>query len=174
MVHKNCHILTHVLFFLLSILYRYDEDLQQADEELESQIEDGDWDGVARSVQSFDQDPDEQSSDDRSEYTEDMTADVDTRARVEELVRKKIPDEIDNIDDMMQQFLGREGDLIQALLAMEGEDDSGSIQDASQEEEQSQYSEEQSQYSGEAEEEEDYSGSRDEEEYSEEEGEEGR
>ena len=128
---------------------------------------------MARSVQSFDQDPDEQSSDDRSEYTEDMTADVDTRARVEELVRKKIPDEIDNIDDMMEQFSGREGDLIQALLAMEGEEDSGSIQDVSQEE-QSQYSEEPSQYSGEDEEEEDYSGSRDEEEYSQEEGEEGR
>lgn len=124
-------------------------------------------------MQSFEPDPDEESSE-GSEYTEDMTAEVETRARVEELVRKKIPDEIDNIDDMMEQFQGREDDLIQALMAMEGEDDSGSIKDVSQDEEQSQYTDEQSQYSGEEEGDEEYSGSQGEEEYSQEEGEEGR
>ena len=71
------------------ILYRYDDDLQEADEELESQIDNDDWDGVDRSVQSFEPDPDEQSSE-GSEYTEDMTEEVDFRTRVEELVRKTL------------------------------------------------------------------------------------
>ena len=167
------YILSSLILSSLHILLRYDDDLQQADEELESQIENDDWDGVARSVQSFEPDEDEQSSE-GSEYTEDMTAEVDIRTRVEELVRKKIPDEIDNLDDMMQQFQGREDDLIQALMAMEGEDDSGSIEDASHDEGQSPRSDEQSQFSGEEEVDEEYSGSQGEEEYSQEDGGEGR
>jgi len=116
---------------------------------------------VAESIRSFDHNPNDlqsplQSSEEASEYTEDMTSVNDSpdpspqstefRVQVEELVHKKIPDEIGNIDDMIEQFQGRESDLIQALLAMEGEDDSGSQEEG--EEEGSYYSNGQSQYSG--------------------------
>lgn len=41
------------------------------------------------------------------------------RAEVEELVRQVVPDEIDNIDEMMTQFRGREQDLINTLRTMQ-------------------------------------------------------
>merc|ERR1712176_179467 len=40
------------------------------------------------------------------------------RVKVEELVRKGVPDEIDNISAMMDQFAGREEELISALEKM--------------------------------------------------------
>lgn len=41
------------------------------------------------------------------------------RAEVEALVRRVVPDEIDNVDDIMVQFSGREEELIQTLRAMQ-------------------------------------------------------
>jgi len=41
------------------------------------------------------------------------------RAEVEALVRRVVPDEIDNIDDIMVQFSGREEELIETLKAMQ-------------------------------------------------------
>ena len=41
------------------------------------------------------------------------------RAEVEALVRRVVPDEIDNVDDIMVQFSGREDELIETLRAMQ-------------------------------------------------------
>jgi hypothetical protein len=41
------------------------------------------------------------------------------RAEVEALVRRVVPDEIDNIDDIIVQFSGREEELIETLKAMQ-------------------------------------------------------
>lgn len=41
------------------------------------------------------------------------------RAEVEALVRRVVPDEIDNVDDIMVQFSGREEELIETLRAMQ-------------------------------------------------------
>jgi len=41
------------------------------------------------------------------------------RAEVEALVRRVVPDEIDNVDDIMVQFSGRENELIETLRAMQ-------------------------------------------------------
>lgn len=41
------------------------------------------------------------------------------RVEVESLVRRVVPDEIDNIDDIMEQFSGREEELIETLRVMQ-------------------------------------------------------
>ena len=41
------------------------------------------------------------------------------RVEVESLVRRVVPDEIDNIDDIMEQFAGREEELIETLRVMQ-------------------------------------------------------
>jgi len=55
------------------------------------------------------------SSDDQQEKRQ-MNA---YRAEVEALVRRVVPDEIDNVDDIMVQFSGREEELIETLRAMQ-------------------------------------------------------
>jgi hypothetical protein len=40
------------------------------------------------------------------------------RAQVLDLVKQVVPEEVDHVDEMMDQFLGREGDLLETLLAM--------------------------------------------------------
>jgi len=44
---------------------------------------------------------------------------AETRAEVEELVRRVVPDEIDNVDEMMLQFKGREEELVETLKTMQ-------------------------------------------------------
>ena len=44
---------------------------------------------------------------------------AETRAEVEALVRRVVPDEIDNIDEMMNQFQGREEELVETLRTMQ-------------------------------------------------------
>ena len=41
------------------------------------------------------------------------------RAEVEALIRRVVPDEIENVDDIMVQFSGREEELIETLRAMQ-------------------------------------------------------
>jgi hypothetical protein len=41
------------------------------------------------------------------------------RAKVESLVRRVVPEEIDNVDEMMLQFKGREEELVESLRTME-------------------------------------------------------
>jgi len=42
-----------------------------------------------------------------------------TRQEVEELVRRVVPEEIDNVDEMMNQFKGREEELVETLRTMQ-------------------------------------------------------
>jgi hypothetical protein len=52
------------------------------------------------------------------------------RPIVEELVRKVVPDEVDNIDAMMEQFIGKEHELVATLQNMaDNMDDDGSSKD---------------------------------------------
>eukprot|EP00559_Dactyliosolen_fragilissimus_P005170 CAMPEP_0184859098 /NCGR_PEP_ID=MMETSP0580-20130426/4139_1 /TAXON_ID=1118495 /ORGANISM="Dactyliosolen fragilissimus" /LENGTH=1153 /DNA_ID=CAMNT_0027355565 /DNA_START=731 /DNA_END=4192 /DNA_ORIENTATION=+ len=44
---------------------------------------------------------------------------AEIRAEVEALVRRVVPDEIDNIDEMMRQFKGREEELVETLRTMQ-------------------------------------------------------
>ena len=44
---------------------------------------------------------------------------AEMRAEVESLVRRVVPDEIENIDEMMSQFLGREEELVETLRTMQ-------------------------------------------------------
>ena len=44
---------------------------------------------------------------------------AEIRVTVEELVRRVVPEEIDNIDEMMLQFKGREEELVETLRTME-------------------------------------------------------
>ena len=46
------------------------------------------------------------------------------RPIVEDLVRQVVPDEIDNVDTMMEQFIGRERELVRTLKNMAGMEDS--------------------------------------------------
>ena len=43
----------------------------------------------------------------------------DTRKEVEELVMRVVPEEVDNIDEMMNQFKGREDELLETLRTMQ-------------------------------------------------------
>ena len=43
----------------------------------------------------------------------------EVRAEVEALVRRVVPDEIDNVDEMMNQFKGREEELVETLRTMQ-------------------------------------------------------
>ena len=44
---------------------------------------------------------------------------AEIRAEVEALVRRVVPDEIDNVDEMMNQFKGREEELVETLRTMQ-------------------------------------------------------
>jgi hypothetical protein len=59
------------------------------------------------------------SSTSASDNAEEKTRMNAYRAEVEALVRRVVPDEIDNIDDIMVQFSGREQELIETLRAMQ-------------------------------------------------------
>ena len=41
------------------------------------------------------------------------------KSEVEALVRRVVPDEIDNVDEMMKQFKGREDEMIETLRTMQ-------------------------------------------------------
>ena len=54
-----------------------------------------------------------------SEVFEGSDQVMDKRHEIEELVRRVVPDEIENLDEMMMQFQGRENELILTLKTME-------------------------------------------------------
>ncbi|CAB9496583.1 expressed unknown protein [Seminavis robusta] len=100
-------------------------DIAKVSDRLDAQIDSGDWEGVAQSIASFEHDIDEEESDsdddsdDNDTTTEDEEMRASYRAEVEELVNRVIPDERGNIDDMMEQFKGREQELVNTLKTME-------------------------------------------------------
>ena len=116
--------------------------------ELDHLVEAGDWEGVVLAAAKFEAEPDKvddsvsasgsempsgRSSADRSHaassttgmsasFSESQSNNVkraEIRAEVEALVRRVVPDEIDNVDEMMNQFRGREEELLETLRSMQ-------------------------------------------------------
>ena len=98
--------------------------------ELDSLVEAGDWQGVilaaaqfegVSGAESFNQsrdrlDDEANLSSVSSGHTKRNMQEI--RAEVETLVKRVVPDEIDNVDEMMVQFKGREDELIETLRTM--------------------------------------------------------
>ncbi|KAL3804987.1 hypothetical protein ACHAWO_001845 [Cyclotella atomus] len=97
-------------------------------------VEAGDWEAVMRAASQLEGTESVTSGlfDSRQSLLEEMSAgnqdggspvslsdNAAIRAEVEELVRQVVPDEIDNIDEMLTQFRGREQDLIATLRTMQ-------------------------------------------------------
>ena len=84
--------------------------------ELDRMVEDGDWEGVVLAAAQFDGTSSLDGQDDQgmsSRSSRDISPSSskekhEIRAEVERLVRRVVPDEVDNIDEMMLQFKGRE------------------------------------------------------------------
>jgi len=81
--------------------------------ELERMVEIGDWEGVVLAAAQFDGTTSLDGQDDQTTSSKEVSPSSSKekqriRAEVESLVRRVVPDEIDNIDEMMLQFKGRE------------------------------------------------------------------
>ncbi len=81
--------------------------------ELDRMVENGDWEGVVLAAAQFDGTSSIDGLDDRDMSSRDVSLSSskekhEIRAEIERLVRRVVPDEIDNIDEMMLQFKGRE------------------------------------------------------------------
>ncbi|KAL7534749.1 hypothetical protein ACHAXR_006057, partial [Thalassiosira sp. AJA248-18] len=96
--------------------------------ELDRMVDTGDWEGVVLAAAQYegssglnqDEDTHMLSKDNTSESGEQSLKDLaEIRAEVERLVRRVVPDEVDNIDEMMQQFEGREPELVETLRTMQ-------------------------------------------------------
>jgi len=102
-------------------------------------VEAGDWEGVMRAAAQYEGASDTSSlHDSRRSMLDDMSSgnldggspreDTDVRTEVETLVRQVVPDEIDNIDEMLTQYKGREQDLINTLRTMQDQKDNTPIE----------------------------------------------
>jgi hypothetical protein len=91
------------------------------------------------------------------------------RSQVESLVRKVVPDEIDNIDAMMEQFVGREEELIATLKNMAGDVSDNDVESEDEGSSESEEDDESDEEGGSQEEESEENGETDEEEGSQEE-----
>jgi len=114
--------------------------------ELDRLVEAGDWEAVVMTAAKFEADRDDKTEGsggakswnrlaaDRSLNLSANSPSVSTnisdspsnnlkhaemRAEVEALVRRVVPDEIDNVDEMMSQFRGREEELVETLRTMQ-------------------------------------------------------
>jgi len=112
--------------------------------ELDHLVDAGDWEGVVLAAAKFDRaasveqsaksgSPDNSSPDSGSSKSlgsgtfgsagvSEISTDqkrAETRKEVEALVRRVVPEEIDNIDEMMEQFAGREEELVETLRTMQ-------------------------------------------------------
>jgi len=93
--------------------------------ELDRMVDRGDWEGVVLAAAQFEgtgsrsQDEDTMGSDSLLTGTQVSRSKEELRAEVERLVRRVVPDEVDNIDEMMLQFEGREDELIETLRTMQ-------------------------------------------------------
>ena len=105
--------------------------------ELDHLVDAGDWEGVVLAAAKYEGDESKESlpsasisgSDTRSD-TAGQTADSsiasskglkqqEYRAIVEDLVQRVVPEEIQNVDEMMLQFRGREDELVETLRTMQ-------------------------------------------------------
>lgn len=111
--------------------------------ELDRLVEAGDWEGVVLTAAKFEAEKDDKtegsasnsSRKDRSignlsnnspsvstNISDSLSSNLkraELRAEVESLVRRVVPDEIDNVDEMMVQFRGREEELVETLRTMQ-------------------------------------------------------
>lgn len=111
--------------------------------ELDRLVEAGDWEGVVLTAAKFEAEKDDRtegsasnsSRKDRSignlsnnspsvstNISDSLSSNLkraELRAEVESLVRRVVPDEIDNVDEMMVQFRGREEELVETLRTMQ-------------------------------------------------------
>ncbi|KAL7520378.1 hypothetical protein ACHAWX_005104 [Stephanocyclus meneghinianus] len=103
--------------------------------ELSNLVEKGDWRGVLMAVSQYEGASDTESYASKisawHEQPETTLSDeqlispcahankLDIKAAVEELVLSVVPDEIDNVDEMLLQFSGREDELIESLKIMQ-------------------------------------------------------
>ncbi|KAL7539834.1 hypothetical protein ACHAXR_009661 [Thalassiosira sp. AJA248-18] len=91
--------------------------------ELDRMVETGDWEGVVLAAAQFEggnaAEEDTQFTSKSGMSTEGSSRREEIRAEVERLVRRVVPDELDNIDEMMLQFEGREEELIETLRTMQ-------------------------------------------------------
>ena len=99
--------------------------------ELDHLVESGDWEGVVLAAAKFEaaesgSASDSRASDSRLSPSASVSSSAskvkrrqELRQEVEELVRRVVPEEIQNVDEMMSQFRGREEELIETLRTME-------------------------------------------------------
>jgi len=94
--------------------------------EIEKLVQEGDWEGIIQAATKYDgtSDAGERVSNVSTISSNfrgsDLSRDIsDIRTEVEELVCRVVPDEIDNVDEMMLQFQGREDELVETLKTME-------------------------------------------------------
>lgn len=99
--------------------------------ELDHLVESGDWEGVVLAAAKFEAAESGSASDSRasdsrlspgasvSSSASKVKRRQELRQEVEELVRRVVPEEIQNVDEMMSQFRGREEELIETLRTME-------------------------------------------------------
>lgn len=110
--------------------------------ELDHLVDAGDWEGVVLAAAKFEaaesfsesgsrstsRDESSQSQSSGGEQSRTVTGSMassskrtraELRSVVESLVQKVVPEEIDNVDEMMMQFRGREEELIETLRTME-------------------------------------------------------
>lgn len=94
-------------------------------QELDRMVVRGDWEGVVLAAAQFEgtgsrsRDEDTMGSDSLMTEAQVSRNREEMRAEVEMLVRRVVPDEVENIDEMMLQFEGREDELIETLRTMQ-------------------------------------------------------
>ena len=114
--------------------------LQGLSDDMDAMIEKGDWDAIANAADGLqpeeevpsaeDEEGSESSSgseesgmedetDATSLRTEEREKRAEYRAQVEALVQLVVPDEINKVDAMMEQFAGREAELVSTLQGMQ-------------------------------------------------------
>jgi hypothetical protein len=104
--------------------------------ELDHLVDAGDWEGVVVAAAKFEASEDtstgasntsktggssghSQASTSLSESPSKLAKRDEIREEVENLVRRVVPEEIDNVDEMMMQFKGREEELVETLRTMQ-------------------------------------------------------
>jgi uncharacterized protein YdaU (DUF1376 family) len=95
--------------------------------ELDQLVESGDWEGVVLAAAKYEAGSNDSGSASGSGASQSSATPEsrsvrrtqEYRQEVEDLVRRVVPEELQNVDEMMQQFHGREDELIETLRTME-------------------------------------------------------
>jgi hypothetical protein len=117
-----------------------DADVEEIEEELEESDEESSSDEESVSDQESVEESDESASSDGDDATGQSGINKDTkymaiRARIVELVERVVPAELENVDIMMEQFAGREVELITTLENMADMEESSGNDESGDEEE---------------------------------------